>query len=115
MEIIIYFYELVMMYYRVITELLLSYYQVSIKKYKHVTYSTYNLLLQYVHTVHKSEEDSQGFLLQIWNSDLVGHYSRFTARILVNPPHYYITLLCYILQLYCMQTYNLPLKGELPS
>ena len=47
----------------------------------------------------------------LWSKyDLVGHYSTFVARILLN----YEMLLCYIPQLYCMQTKNLPLKGELP-
>ena len=38
--------------------------------------------------------------------DVDGHYSRFAARILANPPQYDITLLCYIAQLYCMQRFN---------
>ena len=38
--------------------------------------------------------------------DVDGHYSRFMARILVNSPQYKVTLLCYISQLYCMQTFN---------
>ena len=35
-----------------------------------------------------------------------GHYCRFVVRILANPPQYDVMLLCYILQLYCMQTFN---------
>ena len=38
--------------------------------------------------------------------DVDGHYSRFAAQILANPPQYDVTLLCYIAQLYCMQRFN---------
>ena len=38
--------------------------------------------------------------------DVDGQYSRFAAQILANP-QYDVTLLCYISQLYCMQTFNI--------
>ena len=38
--------------------------------------------------------------------DVDGHYCRFAPQILGNPPQYDVTLLCYISQLYCMQTFN---------
>ena len=38
--------------------------------------------------------------------DMDGHYCRFAGQILANPPQYDVTLLCYISQLYCMQTFN---------
>ena len=44
--------------------------------------------------------------------DVVGHYSRFAARILANLPQYDVTLLCYMPQLYCMQAFNCSLSGS---
>ena len=46
--------------------------------------------------------------------DVGGHYCRFTPRILANPPQYDVTLLCYISQLYCMQTFNSLLDSVVP-
>ena len=46
------------------------------------------------------------------NYDAV-YYSRFAARILANPRQYNVTLLCYpMLQLYCLQTFNICIIPE---
>ena len=47
--------------------------------------------------------------LGLWSKyDVVGHYSRFVVRILANLLQYDVTLLYFMPQLYCMQTFNFP-------